>query len=84
MNAGTFFFFCSLSYPQFLEYSTNMLNSRHSTYFFNITVYEEAFGKNTQLFCKEFREFKMNVLGLLLFTCYFGYIWCQLFEGPIA
>lgn len=47
-------------------------HSRHSTYFFNITVYEEAFGKNTQLFCKEFREFEVNILGLLLLTFTLG------------
>ena len=31
-------------------------------------AYEEASGKNTRLFCEEFREFKVNILGFPSFT----------------
>lgn len=70
MNAGTFFFllFTFLSpVPRIV-----LAHSRHVTYFLNITVYEETFGKNTQLFCEEFRKFKENIFSLLLLLVTLG------------
>lgn len=73
MSAGTFF----LLYSLFLSLGPRIVLAQQAfNKYFCITAYVEASGKNTDLFCKKFREFEVNILGLS-FICYFRYIWCN-------